>query len=219
MTLAHFGYGKNGEVLDDSELPKALTEVWTEDEANQGRRFPSYARLLSLRGTTEGESRFSWTVNFAARRKQAREDMKPFLANAEAAKAAAVSLKEKLKALKAANPKDGKIEVLEKQIWEQEKVAREAQAKANAIDAAVFDLKAVNPNAVVKIDARTPEEVIQSIEKQNEVVRNSLQNLRCLLQQGVGSSKRGVTTSSEWPVVLPINPRILTQKGQPKFST
>jgi type I restriction enzyme M protein len=55
----------------------------------------------------------------------------------------------------------------------------------SGIDAAVFDLKAVNPNAVVKIDARTPEEVIQSIEKQNEVVRNSLQNLRCLLQQGV----------------------------------
>jgi len=186
MTLAHFGYGKNGEVLDDSELPKALTEVWTEDEANQGRPFPSYARLLPQRGTSKGESRFSWTVNFAARRKQAREDMKPFLANAEAAKAAAVSLKEKLKALKATNPKDGKIEVLEKQIWEQEKMAREAQAKANAIDAAVLDLKAVNPNAVVKIDARTPEEVIQSIEKQNEVVRNSLQNLRCLLQQGVG---------------------------------
>ncbi len=75
-------------------------------------------------------------------------------------------MKEKLKALKAADPKDKKIGVLETKIEEQEKAAREAQAKADAIDAAVFDLKAVNPNAVVKIDRRTPEEVIQSIAAQ-----------------------------------------------------
>ena len=38
-----------------------------------------------------------------------------------------------------------------------------AKAKAAAIEAAVYDLKAVNPNAVVKNDTRTPEEVIQSM--------------------------------------------------------
>ena len=72
------------------------------------------------------------------------------------------SLKEKLKALRAANPRDTKIEALETKIWEREKAAREAQAKANAIDTAVFDLKAVNPTVVVKIDTRTPDQVIQS---------------------------------------------------------
>jgi type I restriction enzyme M protein len=180
MTLAHFGFGKNGEVLDDADLPVALTDAWTEDENSSGE-FPSYARLLQARGPA-AESRYSWTVDFAARRKQAREIMKPHLADAEAAKAEVVSLKEKLKALKAANPKDKKIEVLETKIVEREKAARKVQSKADAIDAAVFDLKAVNPNAVVKIDSRTPDEVIQSIANQGEIVAEALKTLRALLQ-------------------------------------
>jgi type I restriction enzyme M protein len=182
MTLAHFGFGKNGEVLDDAGLPAVLTGAWTEDETTEGQPFPSYARLLSARGTAAGESRYSWTVDFAARRKQAREDMKPHVADAEAAKADVVSLKERLKALKAASPKDKKIEALEARIAEQEKAAREAQAKADAIDAAVFDLKAVNPNMVVKLDSRTPAEVIQSIEDQAKIMSKSLEALRALLQ-------------------------------------
>lgn len=181
MTLAHFGFGKNGEVLGDADLPAVLTEAWTEDENSTGE-FPSYARLLSARGTPAAESRYSWTVDFAARRKQAREDMKPHLAAAAAAKAEVVSLKEKLKALKATNPKDKKIDTLLAKISETEKSARDSQAAANAIDAAVYDLKAVNPNAVVKIDARTPEEVIKSIEDQGKIVAKSLTALRSLLR-------------------------------------
>jgi type I restriction enzyme M protein len=96
MTLAHFGFGKNGEVLDDADLPAVLTEAWAEDENSTGE-FPSYARLLPARGTPAGESRYSWTVDFAARRKQAREDMKPRIASAETAKAEVVSLKERPK--------------------------------------------------------------------------------------------------------------------------
>lgn len=84
-------------------------------------------------------------------------------------KAEVVSLKEKLKAL-------------ETRIGEQEKTARESQSKADAIDATVFDLKAVNPNAVVKIDSRTPDEVIQSIAEQCKIVANARQTLRGLLQ-------------------------------------
>ncbi len=79
MTLAHFGFGKNGEVLDDADLPAVLTEPWTEDENSTGE-FPSYARLLPARGTPAAESRYSWTVDLAARRKKAREEMKPHVA-------------------------------------------------------------------------------------------------------------------------------------------
>jgi type I restriction enzyme M protein len=182
MTLAHFGFSKSGEVLDNADLPASLTDPWTGDQANERQPFPSYARLLLARGTPAAESRYSWTVDFAARRKQAREDMRPHVADAEAAKAEVVSLKEKLKGLKAAGPKNNKTEAVESKIEEQERAAREAQAKADAIDAAVFDLKAVNPNAVVKIDTRTPEEVIQSIEVQGEIVASALETLRGLLQ-------------------------------------
>jgi hypothetical protein len=41
---------------------------------------------------------------------------------------------------------------------------------------------AVNPNAVVKIDTRTPEEVIQSIAHQGEIVAQALGALKALLQ-------------------------------------
>jgi type I restriction enzyme M protein len=182
MTLAHFGFGKNGEVLDDSELPTTLIESWVEDEANEGKPFPSYARLLPNRGTAKAESRYSWTVNFEARRKQAREDMQPHIDEAERAKAEVVSLKEKLKALKKTGPKAESIEVIETTIKEQEKLAREAQSKTDTIGASVFDLKAVNPNVVVKLDTRSPEEVLQSIEDQGMIVGKSLEALRALLQ-------------------------------------
>jgi type I restriction enzyme M protein len=181
MTLAYFGFGKHGEVLNDTDLPAVLTEAWTKDESSKGE-FPSYARLLSARGTPAAESRYSWTVDFAARRKLAREEMIPHLADAEVAKAEVVSLKEKLKVLKVSYPKDKKIEVLETKIGETEKAAREAQSKADAIDAAVYDLKAVNPNAVVKTDTRTSEEVIECIADQSKIVSQALEALRKLFK-------------------------------------
>jgi type I restriction enzyme M protein len=60
-----------------------------------------------------------------------------------------------------------------------EKAAREARSKADAIDAAVFDLKAVNPNAVVKIDTRTSEEVIESIDTRTVGPSNDM-HLGCI---------------------------------------
>ena len=62
-----------------------------------------------------------------------------------------------------------------------EKAARDSQSKADAIGATVFDLKAVNPNVVVKLDTRTPQEVIQSIQTQAAIVAQSLQSLQSLL--------------------------------------
>lgn len=185
MTLAHFGFGKSGEVLDDASLPVSLTETWKEDEANAKQSFPSYARLLKKRGTKAGESRYSWTVDFAARRKKARDDMKPHQEKVERAKAEVVSLKEELKPLRANGSDARRIEKLETRIRDGEKAAREAQAKVDAIDAAVFDLKAVNPNAVVKLDERTPEEVIFSIEQQGRIVADALATLQKLLSNGM----------------------------------
>lgn len=180
MTLAHFGFGKNGEVLDEADLPVVLTEPWKEDENSTGE-FPSYARLLPLRGTPEAESRYSWTVDFADRRRQAREDAQPHKDEAARCKAEAGSLKEKLKALKASKARPEEIKALETKLYDTEKAARESQSKADAIEAAVYDLKAVNPNAIVKGDTRTPEEVIQSIAEQGKIVADALAELRGLL--------------------------------------
>lgn len=67
MTLAHFGFNKHGEVLDNCDLPSLLTTDWLEQEGNQDKAFPSFARLLGKLGTPEADSVFSWTVDFAAR--------------------------------------------------------------------------------------------------------------------------------------------------------
>ncbi|MCC6195277.1 MAG: N-6 DNA methylase, partial [Burkholderiales bacterium] len=177
LTLAHFGFGKDGEVLGDEALPAILTADWQADKANAGHPFPSYVRLLP----TRGDSRYSWTVDFAARRAKAREAMQPLQDKAAGIKAAVVDLKEDLKRLKKEKADDQKIEVLEADIREREKSARDLEAEAAAIDAAVFDLKAVNPNAVAVVDERTPGEIIASIGAQGQIVAQALGRLQALL--------------------------------------
>jgi type I restriction enzyme M protein len=182
LTLAHFGFGKDGEVLEDDALPATLKAQWTAEEANAGKPYPSYARMLAHRGTKKGESRFSWTIDFEAKRKQAKAEMQPLLDEAAETRAAIVDLKEQLRDLKRSNAKAAKIEAIENEIAEKQKSTRELEAKAAEIDAAIFDLKAVNPNAVVITDDRTPEAIIQSIEDQGRIVTDALARLRVLLE-------------------------------------
>ena len=109
--------------------------------------------------------------------------MQPFIAGRRAhCKSEVVSLKEKLKVQKKPMPSRRLLKNSKPKSKDQEKLAREAQAKADAIGATVFDLKAVNPNTVVKLDTRTPVEVIESIEAQGQIVSKSLKTLRTLLK-------------------------------------
>jgi type I restriction enzyme M protein len=177
LTLAHFGFGKDGAVLGDDVLPAALLAEWQADEANAGQPFPSYARLLASRS----DSRYSWTEDFAACRAKAREEMRPLLDKAASIKAVVVDLKEELKRLKKDKAIEAKIEALEADIREREKSARDLEAEAAAIDAATFDLKAVNPNAVATVDERTPAQIIASIDAQGQIVTQALGRLKALL--------------------------------------
>ena len=59
-----------------------------------------------------------------------------------------------------------------------EKSKREAEARANAIDAAVYDLKAINPRARNERDMRTPREILESIAAHGKVVEQALALLR-----------------------------------------
>lgn len=181
LTLAHFGFDKDGSVLADAQLPASLVADWQEDENNAGKTFPSYARLLPKRGTPEGESRYSWTVDFAARRARAREEMQPLLDGAAGIKAEVVDIKEQLKRLKKEKADKEELNALEGQIREKEKAAKDLETKAADIDAAVFDLKAVNPNAVAKVDERTPQEIIAGIEQHGRIVSEALARLATLL--------------------------------------
>jgi len=179
MTLAHFGFGSDGGALSDAELPAALTAEWRADEANADQSFPSYARELQSRGT----SRYSWTVDVAERRSTARKAMEPLLEKAVAHKARIVDLKDDLKRLKKDKGNTSQIEATEAAIRDLEKSVRELEAEAAAIDASVYDLKAVNPNAVSVVDDRTPEQIIANINELGKTVADALARLRSLLQK------------------------------------
>lgn len=168
-------------MLPESELPTSLTADWHENEENAGTPFPSYASLLQARGTAEGDSALSWTVDFAARRAKAQEEMQPLREQADAAKAEAIDLKEQLKRLKKHSGTEDAIEETAAKIAEREKSVRELEAQIAAIDEAVYDLKAVNPNAVVKFDERTVREIIDSISEHGKVVSDALTRLNGLL--------------------------------------
>ena len=181
MTLAHFGFARDGKVLDDSELPATLTAEWGKMDGTQGKEFPSFARMFAHRATTEGDSAYSWTIDFIARRAKAREEMAPHLAEVERLKIESVGYKEKLKDIKKAKAAEEEINALTETIRVTEKAAREAQAKADNIDAAVYDLKAVNPNDNTKADNRTPAEIIENIEEQGKIVAAALDRLKNML--------------------------------------
>lgn len=181
LTLAHFGYASDGSILEDSKLPAILTADWKADESNVGKPFPSYARMLQQRGKPEGESPYSWTVDFFAKRAKAREEMQPLLDEATDIKDKVVDLKEQLRRLKKDKATEAKIQVLSEKINEQEKAARELETKAADIDAAVFDIKAVNPTVVEEVDTRTPQEIISNIQAQGKIMTDALSRLTQLL--------------------------------------
>lgn len=181
LTLAHFGFAPDGSVLSDVQLPAILTADWLADESNAGKPFPSYARMLAQRGKPEGASRYSWTEDFAARRAKARAEMQPLLDGAAQIKATVVDLKEQLKRLKKGKASDVELLALTTEIQGKEKAARDLETKAADIDAAVFDLKAVNPTAVVDVDNRTSQQIISNIEEQGRVISDALTRLATLM--------------------------------------
>jgi hypothetical protein len=65
---------------------------------------------------------------------------------------------------------------------EAERAARESASKAQAIEDAVYDLKAVNPAEKRVVDARTPVELLQAIADKGQEVDDALNRLKTLMQ-------------------------------------
>ncbi len=127
------------------------------------------------------DSGLSWTVDMEARKQQAAEEAAPFHEQARKKKQEAAQWKERLAALKKPKPRDrdeaaieeadGKIKVLTKE-------AREQAAKAEDIENAVYDLKAVNPHKKPVVDTRTPDELLDIIEARGREISEFLAVLR-----------------------------------------
>ncbi len=96
LTLAHFGFSPDGAVLPDAALPASMTAEWQANETHASKPFPSCARMLAQCASGDGNSRYSWTLDFSARRAKARADRQPLLDEAAGLRNEVVDLKEKL---------------------------------------------------------------------------------------------------------------------------
>ncbi|OGG48999.1 MAG: hypothetical protein A3F84_14275 [Candidatus Handelsmanbacteria bacterium RIFCSPLOWO2_12_FULL_64_10] len=137
--------------------------------------FEAFFRLLPERG----ESERSWIVDIAERKQKAAEQSDPLKRQARAREEEAARWKDRLAELKKADPcAEAKVAETEEKVAELTREARELLTRAEAIDNAVYDLKAVNPNAKKDEDTRTPEELLNFIEAKGKEVAEALAALR-----------------------------------------
>jgi len=87
-------------------------------------------------------------------------------------------LREKRKSKGLSEPE---LKLLEERWRGTEREAREADAKAKAIEEAVYDLKAVNPNRASAEDARTPAELLDLIAEKGREADAALERLKGLI--------------------------------------
>lgn len=89
-------------------------------------------------------------------------------------------LKDKLSDLKKAKPRDeAAIAEVESRLAALTQEVREATAKAETIENAVSDLKAVNPHCKATGDTRTPEQLLDLIEAKGREIADAVAELRC----------------------------------------
>lgn len=133
---------------------------------------------------TRADSERSWTVPFAEKLQQALEEARPFREIASQrfteAKALEDSLKEKRKA-KTTTPEP--LAAFEEQWRRVLREARENESKAQTIEDAVYDLKAVNPNKADDRDQRTPSQLLEVIEEKGNDADAALTRLRSLIAE------------------------------------
>ena len=145
------------------------------------KHFEDFAAKLVARENSDR----SWTVDLSALKAKAEADAQPFKDTARAKSQEANRSKDRLGELKKTKPRDeAAIEDAETKVAGLLKEAREAANRADDIEHAVDDLKAVNPNRKVEVDRRTPAELLDLIEVEGREVAKALSALRALEDRG-----------------------------------
>ncbi len=123
------------------------------------------------------ESEKSWKVDLPQRKKDALKESAPLRKQAKSKSRQADVIKVQLMAM---TKRTDDYKALESQEGELRRNARELINRAQAIDNAVYDLKAVNPNSIVEEDTRPPEDLLNIIEQKGREVAEALSALRGL---------------------------------------
>jgi type I restriction enzyme M protein len=165
---------------------KRTEEIWYYDlsDVKVGKKTPltlKHFEDFAAKLATREHSERSWTVDLSARRATAATDAQPFKDIARGKFQEANRIKGCLAELKKAKPHDETaIGEAKTKIAGLLKEAREATNKANDLENAVYDLKAVNPNRKADVDRRTPAELLDLIEVKGREVVETVAKLRAL---------------------------------------
>ena len=169
---------------------KATEKIWYYDlsDVKVGKKTPltlKHFEDFAARLATREDSDRSWTVDLSARKAKAAADAQLFKDTARARAQEAEKIKDRLGELKRARPRDeAAIADADTRVAGLLKEAREASNKAESIENAVYDLKAVNPHRRVKVDQRTPTELLDLVEARGREVAEALAALRVLTRTG-----------------------------------
>ena len=165
---------------------KPTERIWYYDlsDVKVGKKTPLALRNFEdffARLPKREDSERSWTLNLTERKAIAAEDARPFKEAARAKTHEANQAKDRLGELKKAKPRDeAAIALAEAQVATATRAAREAENKAEAIENAVYDLKAVNPNRKAEVDTRTPAQLLDLIDAKGKEVAKALAALRAM---------------------------------------
>lgn len=165
---------------------KPTEKIWYYDlsAVKVGRKTPltlkHFEEFETLRAKRTDSER-SWTIDFAAKREAALAAKEPLEEKAADNAEAAEELKTELKALRKANPDSPKAAKLTEKLAVLEKDTRELLAQAQEIEFAIYDLKAVNPNAKNEEDTRTPAQLLEVIAAKGREANEALAELSRLL--------------------------------------
>jgi type I restriction enzyme M protein len=141
------------------------------------RHFEEFFQLLPKRA----DSKQSWTVDFSARLQKALEEARPHREEAAKLSAQAKTLEDKIRDQRKEKIAAPKLAAIEEELKTVQRAARESLAKAEAIENAAYDLKAVNPNRVTTEDKRTPTQLLEFISAKGQEADKALVELRKLV--------------------------------------
>ena len=164
---------------------KPTKRIWYYDQSDVkvGKKTPfsrsqlsDFFKLLPKRGDSER----SWSVDIAKRRKKSKSDADAIRATTAGPKALVSAARAVMAELKKAKKSAKRQNVLKEQIKEHERTIREIESKADAIESAAFDLKAVNPNAKSNEDARSPADLLAFIADRSRRVSEIIERLSAI---------------------------------------
>jgi type I restriction enzyme M protein len=128
------------------------------------------------------DSARSWAMDFTARLEKAQEEARPHREQGAKLTAEAKELAEGIRETRKAKALgEAALTTLEEELKTVERAARESLAKAEDLENAAYDLKAVNPNRTSDEDKRTPAQLLDFIATKGTEADAALTRLRGLI--------------------------------------